>query len=240
MARGTSIKPSTPCDEPGCGHNAVTGATKCYQHLPHNQRRFNSAMYKFKNQQVQTAFEMMLRADDRLSLDNELALVRTCLAGVVAKCDAEDPSKMGPHTIAAITSLSSEVSRMCDVMSRLESKYASHVPMEVLLFFIQLVADTLTKHVDEDTAETCVSAILELPLPQNGISNKEIEKHLARQPHEPGTPHKVESRKRFGTDQKSRIEEVRAQVRALREEIGEFETDEELAPSEPVEEATEE
>lgn len=241
MSRGTSVKPSTKCTTDGCPHTAVAGSDKCQFHLGHNQKRFRSAMYNFKSREVQTAFELMLQADDRFSLDNELALMRTCLQAAVAKCDAEKLTDMGPHSIAAITSLASEVARTCDVMARLESKFSTHVPMEVLLFFVQLIAETLMKHVGEDQAEACVSAILELPLPQQvgGATNKV----LARGSFDPRYPEMGSLRDKYA-DRQSKIEELRAQARALREEIrqagGDVDArDEDLAPAEPTEETSE-
>ena len=214
------------------------GCDRCSTHLPHNQKKFKSAMYQFKNRQVQTAFEMMLRADDRFSLDNELGLLRTCLSAAVSKCDAEKLEDMGPHSIAAITTLAAEVGRMCDVMARLEQKFATHVPMEVLLFFVQLIAEVITKHVDEDTAETCVSAILELPLPQ--ANNELTRKTLARGSFEPSKKGRDQLKHRF-RNRTDKVSELRAQVEALRKEIEEAEepvstaTDADLAPAEPTE-----
>ena len=237
-SRGQSVKSPSICSREGCGRYALQGGEFCHDCTPHNSKRFRAAMYRFKNREVQTAFEMMLKSDERFSLDNELALLRTCLAAAVAKCDAEKLEQMGPHSIAAITTLAAEVGRMCDIMSRLEQKFATHVPLEVLLFFIQLMAETITKHVDEDTAETCVSAILELPLPQ---ANNELGKRiLARGTLDPSNAGRKALKERFA-DRKDKIASLRAQADALRKEIeeagGHLETDEELAPPEPVEDS---
>jgi len=242
MSRGTSVRPPDHCEVPDCKQFAITGATKCSHHLAHNQKRFRTAMYKFKSPEVQTAFELMLRSDDRMSLDNELGLIRTCLDAVVSKCDVEKLTDMGPHTIAAITSLASEVGKMCDTMARLEMRYSTHVPMETLLFFIQLIAETLSKHVDEDKAQTIISAILELPLPQVNVAETRS-KTLPRGTYDPNccTPQKTLMSK--FANRKDKIDDLRQQAQELREEIaaagGSVDSDAVLAPAEPEEESAE-
>jgi hypothetical protein len=226
----------------------MLGTTRCPDHLPHHARRFKSGMYQFKSPQLQQTFEMMLKADDRYTLDNELALMRVCLDGVISSCQATESKELSAHAIAAITSLSSEIGKMCDVVARLEQRTKGMIPTEVLLFFIQLIADELSKKVEPDLAESVVSAILEMPLPQDMSGFRRDHVSLGRQPIEPmqndnsgvGIGNSsAAARESLTSDAREKIAELRAQAKALRDEIAKsdpgFERDEDLAPAEPTE-----
>lgn len=243
-ARGQTVAPRTQCDVEGCHSLSVIGATKCRGHLAGNQLQFRKAMYQFQAPALQQSFELMLNSQDRYTLDNELALVRTCLRGVVEKCEAEKATELSPHAIAAITSLASEVARMCDTVSRIEQKYSAHVPVETLLFFIQLIGDVLSKHLEPDTVDTCMNAILDLPLPQADVNDGVGRgmRILARQVREPSSQNCEHARNTLLKDRQERIAalkkeaaELRAHIqRSEQEDVGMM-SDDELAPAEPQE-----
>jgi len=225
---GQTVNPGTDCVV--CGVPAVIGSDKCRRHLGPDGLRFKRAMYKFENSGLQQAFDMMLRVDDRTNLESEIALTRTCLNQVVSTLP-KDSSKLGPHSIAAITSLSAEITKMADVMARIEQRTKNQVSMETLLFFVQLIGEAVTKIAGPDVSEEIVGAILELPLPQDeGALHSN--KPFSRQPASPREKANIVSESRL-----NQISKLREEAEALRTEIQEADPawmpDDKLAPPEP-------
>lgn len=229
---GTTINPSVECCV--CGGRSVLGSDRCAVHLAPDRLRFKRSMYKFQNAQLQQAFDMMLRVDDATNLDGELALIRTCLSQVVSSCK-ESEGQLGPHTIAAITTLASEVTKVADTMARMEQRTRNQVSMETLLFFVQLIGEAVAKVAGPEMSETIVGAILELPLPQDDKALFRNAPPLARQPCQPSQakPNQTE----ISSATRARIEQIRAESEALRKEIQKVDPswspDSELAPEEP-------
>ena len=247
MATGTTLNPGYDC---ACGRRAVLGSDKCSLHIGRESLRFKRAMYQFQTPALQQAFEMMLRADERYSLDEELALMRTCLQGVVQNCKAVSPGDMGPHTIAALTSLSSEIAKVCDVVSRLEQRTQNQVSMECILFFVQLIAEALTKEIGADKAQAVTSVLLELPLPHSiDEMRPSVNARQFMQPsgHNTAPGNRSNSNavmQNFVAGRKAKIDDLRRQAAELRAQIGEdvvvdesMQTDAELAPAEPEEDS---
>ena len=120
--------------------------------------------YQFKSPILQKQFLAHFYNPDKMCLDAELALIRTCLQGVVAKIKADAAEDLGPDAIALLTTLAKNVAECVETMSRVQERLDTSVQVEQLMIAVEGFASLAREFIPEEDFAVFAQKLRDVPL----------------------------------------------------------------------------
>ena len=183
-----------------CKHWATPGYHECTHHLPGTacpggRGWVKRMLYAFKNATLQEQFERFAKDPDRLELNEELALARTCLAGLIERVNKEkDVSALSAEASATLLTLAKEVASIVESIARVQRELKSTITVEQLQQVVSQAAEIILEFVPPERAEDVTVRLGQLLLPA-GLTRGELRSAMCS------------VRDRFSSTAKQRLEE---------------------------------
>lgn len=157
-----------------CGrYSSAPGTDKCRFHggnayLAHMEANGRYAEHLGPNPELSDTYEQFLLAPDLCDLTGELALQRTMLASVLAQIAQQKDGllRVSAASIAAITALNDQVSKLAERQARIEQRAVKAVSVNQLHWFVDQVVRIISEHVtDPQVLAQVASRMDEITLP---------------------------------------------------------------------------
>lgn len=150
-----------------CRSWSVDGSNFCTQHGG-LRTRVKVPRYVFRTQELQAVYNKHLSDPDRYSIDEELAIIRTCMEGIVCRLKAENIEQLSGEQIALLTALAKDVADIAHRAHMLEKVQRVFISVAHIQAVVTQLADIAKRHMPVDAHDRMVEEFKRVALPVGG------------------------------------------------------------------------
>ena len=163
-----------------CTRSITFGSKYCPLHAMYlydgAQLTMAQRRYIFKSPALQAAFERHVTDPDAYELDEELALVRTCLESVVrrVKLDTDAIEALTPESIALLTHMSTQVADTVANIAKIKGFFSNVITIEQFTLLVNLFSELMLKYCPAEQQQVMLDELSALPWPgRKGLGKNE-------------------------------------------------------------------